>query len=59
MSDNKKPVVTVSQCDSNVFQDDCLKLINEGYVMSSSSCGTIDSAEYDYCETYQAIFILK
>jgi hypothetical protein len=59
MSDGKKPVVVLDSSDTEAFEDDCNALVRDGYVMSSSSCGHVDSAEYDFCATFQAVFVLK
>lgn len=31
--------------------------LERGYKISSTSCGFVDSAEYDYCSVYQAILV--
>jgi hypothetical protein len=47
----------VDEFMSSVFEDECNKLLNEGYKLLSSSCGFIDNERYDYCSVYKAIFI--
>lgn len=31
--------------------------LKRGYKISSTSCGFVDSSEYDYCSVYQAILV--
>lgn len=31
--------------------------LERGYRISSTSCGFVDSEEYDYCSIYQAILV--
>lgn len=31
--------------------------LERGYKISSTSCGFVDSSEYDYCSVYQAILV--
>jgi len=35
------------------------ELLNDGYMLSSSSCGFINSAQYDYINSFQAILIME
>ena len=51
------PVITVHETDGAEFQKACAKAVANGYVLSSSHCGFVDSADYDYCNSWMAIFI--
>ena len=55
----KKPIVAVSETDPRIFEQKSERIVNDGYKVLSTSCGFVNSADYDYCEVYQAIFILK
>ena len=55
----KKPVVVVNESANKIFEAECKKLIAGGYVLNSSSCGFVDSEEYDYCNVWNAIFMLQ
>jgi len=50
-----KPVVTVNESDSQIYEQKCADLIQQGYVLVSASCGFINSESYDYCSSFQAI----
>lgn len=51
------PVIAIEFSDKDQFQEKCENLITNGYKIMSSSCGFVDSSEYDFCSVYQAIFI--
>ena len=53
------PVISVIDNDGDIFEETCKTLVGSGYVVSSTGCGFLDSAEYDYPECLQAVFILK
>lgn len=54
----KKFTVEVLDETSNViFKNKCEDLLNDGYKMKSSSCGFVQSDEYDFCTSFQAIFV--
>lgn len=57
LSANKKPVIVVDESDANKFESQCAILINAGYTLNSSSCGFVNSAEYDFCSSYHAVFV--
>jgi hypothetical protein len=52
-------LVTVSETDREEFESKCNQFIELGYKLSSSSCGFLNSEEYDFCESYQAILVLQ
>jgi hypothetical protein len=47
----------VNETDPKVFEKKCNELLDEGFKLSSSACGFVDSAEYNFCGVYDAIFI--
>lgn len=51
------PVMIVEHADEEVFKQSCKEWVEKGYKVSSTSCGFINSEEYDYCDWYQAILI--
>lgn len=53
-----KSVVVVETSDMDIFEKHCASLIAEGYEISSTSCGFVHSERYDFCNSYQAIFVL-
>ena len=57
MDKNEKPVVAINITDENEFEDRCKELIGDGYKLSSSYCGFANSESYDFCSSYQAIFV--
>ena len=57
LSANKKPVIAVDESDANKFESQCAILVNAGYTLNSSSCGFVNSAEYDFCSSYHAVFV--
>ena len=59
MSSMRKPVVVVESADMHEFERECLQLFEDGYRLDSSSCGFVNSEEYDFCQSYQAIFVDK
>lgn len=55
----KKPVRTIGTSDGRSFEQACQTMYEDGYEMASSSCGFVNSEIHDFCEMYQAIFVLK
>ena len=51
-------LVIVNEQDEKVFEDKSNKLLEKGYDLISSSCGFVDSPSYDFCNVYQAMFII-
>lgn len=47
----------VEKQDKDDFEKACNELLKRGYKLSSSSCGFVNSSEYNFCNVYQAIFI--
>ncbi len=39
------------------FVMQCKRLLDDGYRISSTSCGFIQSEKYNFCDCYQAILI--
>lgn len=58
MSEKKKVRLFESQSESE-FEGFANAMIEDGYIMQSSSCGFINSENYNFNSIYQAIFILK
>jgi len=55
--EDRKPVVAVNTSYEDLFEKRCNNLISEGYRLSSSSCGFVQSKEYDFQSVWQAIFV--
>lgn len=53
-----KPVWVIDTHDALRFEHECQKLVKLGYRLVTASCGFVQSAEYDFCSSYQAIFAL-
>jgi hypothetical protein len=49
----------VEKQDKDEFKKACDELLKRGYQLSSSSCGFVNSGEYNFCNVYQAVFISK
>lgn len=52
-------IIVIEHSDPSSFEEDCNLLAGKGYTISSSSCGFVDSANYDFCSSYQAVFEFK
>lgn len=50
-------VEIVEAADPDDFVERVNKLLSEGFQLSSSSCGFVDSEKYDFCGNYQAILL--
>lgn len=50
-------IKVISTSDEDAFERRVNELLENGYKLSSSSCGFVDSEKYDYCSSYQAILI--
>lgn len=50
-------IVTVSERGQVEFEAYCQGLYEDGYILSSSSCGFVNSESYDFCDSWQAIFV--
>lgn len=53
----EKNIKVVDSSDEELFTSRCNKLLDAGYILSSSSCGFVNSKEYDFCSAYHAIFV--
>lgn len=51
-------VVAVELTDSDEFEKRCAELVSQGYKLSSSCCGFANSEAYNFCSSWQAIFVL-
>lgn len=50
-------VKTIETSDKDKFEQQVNELLNQNFKLSSSSCGFVNSKEYDFCPLYQAILI--
>jgi predicted ArsR family transcriptional regulator len=50
--------IIVEQSDPEMFEKLCNILHNHNYVGKSYCCGFANSERYDFCSSYQAIFVL-
>ena len=57
MSNERKPVITVSEDEHGRFEDICDQLYADGYRLDSSSCGIVNSESYGFCTYLEAIFV--
>lgn len=53
----RSPVVTVSESKHGEFEARCRELYEADYKMMSSSCGIVNSADYDFCAYLEAVFV--
>ena len=54
-----KEVVTISRSDEDQFTKDVNELLVLGWEILSTSCGFVNSEQYDFCGSYQAILAIK
>ena len=54
----RQPIITLDYNEAADFEGRCQELINEGYRCMSCQCGFIDSENYNFILSFQAIFIL-
>jgi len=54
-----KEIVTISRSDEDQFTKDVNELLVLGWEILSTSCGFVDSEQYDFCGSYQAILAIK
>ena len=47
----------VNEQGEQTFMNICNKLLNEGWKISSTYCGFVQSEKYDFCNSYQAILV--
>lgn len=52
-------IKVIENGDMNKFEAEVNELLRNGYSISSTSCGFINSEQYDFCSSYQAILIHK
>lgn len=52
-------IAAVHESDPDLFANKCQEYIDEGYIISSTGCGFVDSAEYDFCGSYHAVLVKK
>jgi hypothetical protein len=55
---SRLPIVVINETGKDTFQKLCAKLVEDGYKLSSSSCGFVNSKEYDFQDAFFAIFVL-
>ena len=48
-------IVTVSFSKQGCFEDTVNEYLKEGYKLSSSNCGFVNSEAYDFVDVWQAI----
>ena len=53
-----KPLCVVNESQETVYESKCQELIRLGYRLVAANCGFVDSEQYDFCSSYQAVFIL-
>jgi hypothetical protein len=50
-------VKVIEVSDPTDFEKMVNSFLNEGYKVSSTSCGFVNSEKYDFCGSYQAVLI--
>lgn len=51
-------VETIDESSELDFRRKINVLLNQGYLLSSSSCGFVNDAKYDFCGSWQAVLVL-
>lgn len=54
-----KFIKVIETNSGNEFEKYAENLISQGFTLSSSHCGFVNSEEYDFCSSYQGIFVRK
>lgn len=60
MNKESKPtpeITVVNSADKDAFEKNVNGLLKRGWKMSSSGCGFVNSAEYNFCDCFHAIMI--
>lgn len=52
------PMKVIESSDMEDFENDCNSLLRQGYRLVDASCGFVNDPKYDYCSSYQAVFVL-
>ena len=52
-------IEVVNESNETNFQNNVNAFLSEGYKISSTSCGFIDSADYDYSPCFMAILVKR
>ena len=55
---NKEPVFLIDTSSLKEFKDRSAEAVAKGYKLHSSYCGFVQSENYDFCSSWQAIFVL-
>ena len=50
-------IKVINRADEDEFEKEVNKYLLQGYKMSSTACGFINSELYDFCTSFQAILI--
>lgn len=50
-------IKVINITDEDEFEREINKWLLQGYKVSSSSCGFVNSESYDFCTSFQAILI--
>ena len=50
-------ILVLEESDKGKFEFNVNVYLSEGWTISSTSCGFVNSERYDFCSTYQAILI--
>lgn len=56
-SEKTDNIKVVESSNKDKFESLTQDLMNQGYKISSTSCGFVNSEKYDFCDSYQAILI--
>lgn len=52
-------IKVIERNNAVVFAEEVNFHLADGYIVSSTSCGFVNSDRYDFCHNYQAILILE
>jgi len=50
-------IKVIDLCDSAKFEAEVNSWLSKGYVISSTSCGFVQSEKYEFCTSYQAVLV--
>jgi len=53
-----RSIVTVEDSQGANFEVKCQALVKRGYKLVCASCGFVNSEQYDFCDSFQAVFAL-
>ncbi len=52
-------IKVIENSDKDKFEQEVNDFLLQGFMVSSTACGFIQSEAYDFCHSYQAILVKK